>query len=67
MKAGVTKKKTLDKLVDIIKQYKDLRHIIKEFGWGKRLNGLDKISHEDCQSQNGSFKTAKEFILKRCV
>lgn len=29
VKAKVTKKKVLDKLVDMIKQYKDLRYIIE--------------------------------------
>ena len=67
VKAGVTKKKASDKLVDMIKQYKDLRHTIEQSGWGTGLNGLDEISHEDRELQTGSSKTAKEFILKRCA
>lgn len=61
------KKESLDKLVDMIKQYKDLRHTIEQSGWGTGLNGLDEISHEDRELQTGSCKTAKEFILKCCA
>lgn len=55
-----------DKMVYMIKQYKDLRHTIEQLGWGMRLDGVDEISHEDCELQTGTCKTAKEIILKRC-
>ena len=67
IKAGVIKKKALDKLVNMIKQYKDLRYIIEQSRWSTRLNGLDKISYKDCKLQTRSSKTAKKFIFKHCT
>lgn len=49
IKVGVTKKKATNKMVHIIKQYKNLRHTIKQSRWGTRLDGVDKISHKDCK------------------
>ena len=66
-KAGVTKKKTTDKMVDMIKQYKDLRNTIEQSGWGTGLDGVNGVAHEDREFQTGSCKTAKELILKRCT
>lgn len=66
IKAGVTKKKATDKMVDMIKQYKDLRHTIEQSGWGTGLDGVDGISHEDHELQTGTCKTAKELVPKRC-
>lgn len=66
IKVGIIKQKATDKLVDMIKQYKDLRHIIEQSRWGKGLDGVDRISHKDCKLQIGTCKTAKEPILKHC-
>lgn len=54
-------------MVDIIKQYKDLRYTIKQSGWDIKPNKLDKISHKDCKFQTGSSKIVKEFIFKYCA
>ena len=67
IKAGVTKKKAADKMIYMIKLYKDLRNTIEQSGWGTGLDGVDGISHEDHKLQIGSCKTAKELILKRCA
>lgn len=67
MKPGVTKKKAADKMIYMIKQYKDLRNIIEQSGWGTGLDGVDGISHEDHELKTGSFKTAKDLILQRCA
>lgn len=67
VKAGVIKKKALDKLVAMIKQYKDLRHTIEQFGWDIELDGLDGISYKDYNLQTRLCKTAKKFILQYCT
>lgn len=67
MKAGVTKKKATDKMIYMIKQYKDLRNTIEQSGWGTGLHGVDGISHEDLEVPTGSCITAKERILQRCA
>ena len=67
VKTGVTKKKATDKMVDMIKQYKNLRHTIEQSRWGKGIDGVDGISHENREFQTGTCKTAKELILKRCL
>lgn len=51
----------------MIKQYKDLRHIIEQSGQGIGLNELNKISYEDCKLQTGLSKTAKKLIIKHCA
>lgn len=58
VKAGVIKKEALDKLVAMIKQYKDLRHTIEQFGWDIELDGLDGISYKDYKLQTRLCKTA---------
>ncbi len=67
VKAGVTKKKTTDKMVDMIKQYKDVRHAIEQSRWSIAIGGVDVISHENRELQTGTSKTAKELIFKRCL
>lgn len=62
IKAGAT-----DKMVDMIKQYKDLRRKIEQSGWGTGFDGFDGIPHEYRELKAGSCKIAKEFILKHCV
>ncbi len=54
-------------MVDMIKQYKNLRHTIEQSRWGTGIDGVDGISHENCELQTGTCKTAKELILKRCL
>lgn len=66
-KEGVTKKKTTDKMMDMIKQYKDLRATVEQSGWGTGLEGSDGISHESRELESGLCKTAKELILRRCA
>lgn len=53
-------------MIDIIKQYKDLRYIIKQLRWGIKLDRVDGISPEDCELQTEICKTAKELIFKHC-
>lgn len=53
-------------MIDIIKQYKDLRYIIKQLRWDIKLDRVDGISHEDCELQTEICKTAKKLILKYC-
>lgn len=67
MKAGVTKKKATDKMIYMIKQYKDLRNTIEQSRWGTGLHGVDGIPHEDLEAPTGSCKPAKELILQRCA
>ena len=66
VKAGVTKKRATDKMVDMIKQYKDLKHTIEQSGWGTGIDGVDGISHENRELQTRTCKTANELIFKRC-
>lgn len=44
---GVTRKKATDKMVDIIKQYNDLRHTIEHPEWVTGLDGLGGTPHKD--------------------
>ncbi len=66
VKARVTKKKATEKMVDMIKPYKDLSHTIERSGWGNAIDRVDGISHENFNLQTGTCKTAKELILRRC-
>ena len=45
-KEGVTKKRATNKVIDMIKQYKDLRATVEQSGWGTGLERSDGISHE---------------------
>lgn len=67
VKVGVIKEKATEKMVSMIKQYKDLRHTIEQSGWRTGLDGANGISHEDRGLQTGSCKTAKELIPNRCA
>ena len=51
----------------MIKQYKDLRAIVEQSGWGTGLERFDSISHESRELESGLYKTVKELIFKRCV
>lgn len=66
-KEEITKKKITDKMMNMIKQYKDLRAIVEQLGWGTRLERSDSILHESQKLEFGLCKTAKELILKRYV
>lgn len=53
--------------MDIIKQYKDLRAIVKQSKWGTRLKKSKSILHKSQELEFGLYRTAKELILKRCT
>ena len=64
MNEKVIRKKALNKLVAMIKQYKDLRYRIEQSRLDTKPNKLDEIFYEDCQLQTGASKSTKKFILK---
>lgn len=52
-------------LVNIIKQYKNLKHTIKQLGWGMKLDGVDGISYKNCKLQTKTCKITKKHVFKR--
>lgn len=53
-------------MVDIIKQYNNLRYTIEQSRWGMTLNKVNKISYKDCELQIVTCKTAKKLVFKHC-
>lgn len=53
-------------MVNIIKQYKNLRHTFKQSRCRIRVYNIDRIFHKNCKLETGPCKIAKELILKYC-
>lgn len=57
-------KKTINKIVDIIRKCKNLEYIIEQSKESKKLDKVNKISHKDCKLQTTICKTAKKLVFK---
>lgn len=54
-------------MMDMIKQYKDLKTTIEQLMQGTRVKRSNSISHKSGKLEFGLCKTTKELIFKRCI
>lgn len=57
----------MNKIVNIIKQYKDLSYIIEQLRQKTKLDEIDGIFHKNCKLQTEIYKTVKKLVLKYCL
>ena len=60
-KEGNTKKKAADKLVDMVKSYKNMREIANRTGWS-----MEEAKHKQQELNLEAGSTVKDHILKNC-